>query len=729
MVQLKYNDFLPQFFDRIQKSADAYLENFDEHRAFTYLIAELFETTSENSFVYTDGSQDMGIDFYVNSAPAYSICQTKCPDLSTLTSKDKPVTFGDDALEELIAGVEMLLDKKGDYKVKKSIKRLRSDFQKDLTSDQENTSLTAYLAIFGKLSDTASQTFQSKRDHYRSEGVDLKLITWEDVYKQMHSFDEPEDLDFNIIINYRMNDILRRDDYLYVLANAFDFYKAFRDHEWRLFEWNVRLQLHNSKINPRIVNSLKHEKSQKRFHHFNNGLLITCKQYTINEGKRLITVKGPQIINGCQTVRAISESYENLSPDKQEKFRENTRVQVKILKTTDVIFIGELVVSTNDQNPMNPRNLKSNSQEQRHLQAAFRSIEPSWFYQRKDGEFKSLLAHAAKVKWFRKSEYAVSRKKSRQIDNEDLAKSWFAFIGRSDRALRGGIEYFDDGEEKGAYGLVFKSTPSHGFWQKFASANYTFSEDDFEPGSPSAYQYLLSQVVFAYIDGRRKSFHQNRREAIIRGVEADVIEWDDQNKMPLSPVAVVDDFLAKDTEYFLNTMINNMREILVELFSFILCVKYGDLDAETSSKILSGKKEKEFLASGFDMGVFQTDGGSEIFPDIYDFLKYCMQQFSFEYEAQLRAAPRLKSYLVNAGWKLTHLPLSRVIVPISCSLARKRLTIFSTNSCGDWVRGNVEYRMVCIFPPRKITPPIRRGVPCRQSEAQAFCFQQSGCGI
>ena len=86
-MQLKYTDFLPQFFDRIQKSADAYLEDFDEHRAFTYLIAELFETTSENSFVYTDGGQEMGIDFYVNSAPAYSICQTKCPQLSMATDQ------------------------------------------------------------------------------------------------------------------------------------------------------------------------------------------------------------------------------------------------------------------------------------------------------------------------------------------------------------------------------------------------------------------------------------------------------------------------------------------------------------------------------------------------------------------------------------------------------------------------------------------------------------------
>jgi hypothetical protein len=55
-----------------------------------------------------------------------------------------------------------------------------------------------------------------------------------------------------------------------------------------------------------------------------------------------------------------------------------------------------------------------------------------------------------------------------------------------------------------------------------------------------------------------------------------------------------------------------------------------------------------FFESACDgsMLLAKQDGKSLLGP-IYDFLKDCAQQYSFKYEAEIKAAPRLKSYLAQ----------------------------------------------------------------------------------
>ena len=459
--KIKFPDALPEILDKLQTVSDVYLEEYNEHAAFDYMIAELFETTHEDVFIFTDGQKDGGIDFYIKDSPMYTIYQCKCPEIDVM-NRSIPQTFDQDSFGDLMAGIDMLLDKSGDYDVKNEIKRLRSDFQRDYQADQESTKLTAVFSILGELTDPARKAFEAKKNTLIKKGVILKLVDWRIIYQTLHALGSPADVDFEIQVNYDdpSKDLLSQNDYCYVLTYRYDFYEAFRQHEWNLFEWNVRFQIHNSPINRRIVSTLTKLKGRKNFHHYNNGLLITCKNYRRDDVRHRLKLIGPQIVNGCQTVRSICEAYENMTPEDQKHFRETVRLQVKIIKTTDPEFINELVISTNDQNPMNPRNLKSNSAEQRDIQLSFRTAK--WFYERKDGEFKSLLSASSQVRWFRRSDYAVG-KRYKVMDNQGLAKAWLAFIGRSERALRGGVNYFED-EPEGIYSLVFKSTPSPAFW-------------------------------------------------------------------------------------------------------------------------------------------------------------------------------------------------------------------------------------------------------------------------
>jgi hypothetical protein len=646
-----FTDFILELTDRLQRVTDAYLDDFDEHQAFVYLVAELFETTDESRFAYTDGARDGGIDFFVQDVQSYSICQCKCPDLETLESSTTAPSFDRSVVHEIVGAVGLLKDDKGAYDVKKEIARLRTDFQRDFITDPDSTLLTATVAILGELTEGAQRVFEAKKQTLRDEGIVLKLITWKDIYRALHQMERPSDIDFSIYLSFDDlgKELLRQNRYCYMLAHAEDFYQAWREHGWNLFDWNVRLQLHRSPVNRRIIASLSRAKDRKVFHHLNNGILITCRNYTIDETRRRIRVDGPQIINGCQTVCAIRDAYEDLSPYEQQHFREHTRVQVKIIKNTDPELIGRLVITTNDQNAMSPRNLKSNTAEQKDLQRQFRERPESWFYQRKDGEWQSLADSSTRVRWFRKSDYAVrgrsGRHRYRRIDNGDLTRYWYAWIGYSEEALRGGVRYF---EQEDVYDRVFRSRPNEAFWREFgAKPHFSPTDDHFDPGIPSPHQYLLAVTAANYISAKRVGWRSNKEEALRRALEQGELEGDLDSGRITSTQREIDEYLERDTDYWLNIILNNMREVLIELMSFALAHRYGDLGAARSRTLLEMSDVKAFHSTAFAPEFLpkEAQDGESILGPSYAFLQHCVKQYYFENRAEIRSAPRLKSYL------------------------------------------------------------------------------------
>lgn len=74
--------------------------------AFSYLIADMFETLDEDQFVYTDGPNDLGIDFYIHSNGSFNIYQCKSIDHG---SNPEGKTFGSDPVNQLEEAIEYLL--------------------------------------------------------------------------------------------------------------------------------------------------------------------------------------------------------------------------------------------------------------------------------------------------------------------------------------------------------------------------------------------------------------------------------------------------------------------------------------------------------------------------------------------------------------------------------------------------------------------------------------------
>ncbi len=641
-----FSQFSVEFADSLQRCAQTYLEEFDEHEAFNYLIAELFATTNPSRFTYTDGPNDGGIDFYVKDGPAYTICQCKCSEIESLSGGTAAPTFDDTAVDELTSAVRMLLSQEGKYKVSNKIRMLRTDYQRDRLEGDEVRNLTAILAISGELTTSARTKFTSEQASLKRAGVNLRLLGWSEIYHAMH-FQELDigAISFQLTCEDLDKEVLRFQDYCYLLAHAHDFYDAFRKHEWNLFDSNVRLQITNSAINGKIVATLQREKTRKKFHHYNNGILITCQNYRFAEKENCIRLSGAQVVNGCQTVRAICEAYEDLDPAEQENFRRTARVQVKIIKNTDPEFISQLTITTNDQNPMSPRNLKSNTAEQKGIQNAFRQVRPApWFFERKDGEFKSYLSASTSVRWFKKSDYATATSRFRKIENKELAKVWYSFIGFSDQCVRGGIDFFED---EGIYSQVFKRSPNEKLWVEFAiNPHFTPSEDWYEIGTPPVHTYLLAYVVAKYIDSQVLSFQRNKTDAISRGMREGTLRADPQGRL-ISSEDDLSKFLAEDGEYRLNIMLSNMTDILVELFALVLASRYSNINALLANKILNSTELDSYVKSGCAPeaapGPEQT-GGSVIGPT-FQFLRYCTTQYFYANQAEIRAASRMKAYL------------------------------------------------------------------------------------
>jgi hypothetical protein len=163
------------------------------------------------------------------------------------------------------------------------------------------------------------------------------------------------------------------------------------------------------------------------------------------------------------------------------------------------------------------------------------------------------------------------------------------------------------------------------------------------------YQYLLAWILGQYVDSRRISFRVNREEAIRRGIDKAELKGDSANNRVLSSKEEVDRFLANDPGYKLNIMLNNMREVLIELYSFLLFRAYGSLEAQTARNLLTLTDITKFFETGCNpqQAPEGRQEGNGVFGPAFEFLRYCAKQYYFENRAEIEASPRLKSYLAH----------------------------------------------------------------------------------
>lgn len=517
-------------------------------------------------------------------------------------------------------------------------------------ADPEGTSLSATLAVMGELTDQALQLLTAQRDALFEEGVSVSLITWSDIRERLDAMGSGtyEDVTVELHVNSMDADVLHQPDWVFALASAGDLVDAMERYGPRLFDLNVRQEIPNSVVNKEIMKTLRHSRGRRVFHHLNNGLLITCNSYA-KKGER-IRVAGAQVVNGCQTVSAIYQAYKTLPPREQALLRSETRVQVKVIQNIKPDLLEQIVISTNNQNPMKARNLRSNSPEQKAIQRQFQDI--GWFYVRKDGEFEALCAAGKRAPWFRRADYKASsagsgKSKDRVLDNLQVAKAWYSFAGNSHAVLSGGLDYFGTDQ---LYARVFREHPDEATLTAFIDPEFDgLAKASLSEGSPQATQYLLAAAVSSYMRATSRSSYANRRESIVRGIEQGKLKGDVASGTVTSSSAEQAKWLAQDATYQYNNYLINMEDVQVELFAYCLARRYGPLKAMTCRSILAIPDVSSWVASGFSIPIQQF---AEAYPAgllrrTSEFVRWTAKNYCVQNNFQIEAAPRPKMFFAK----------------------------------------------------------------------------------
>lgn len=187
--------------------------------------------------------------------------------------------------------------------------------------------------------------------------------------------------------------------------------------EKAVFDLNLRrfYGAEKGRVNPRIAATSSNKNESHLFWFFNNGITIVCDRCQVVDDPDSAHMKltNLQIVNGCQTSMTLASSAE------KGALQDNVEVLVKIFETTDDNFVGKIVLTTNNQNSINSRDLKANDQIQEDYQLAFSRLY-GLRYERKPREFKGLSREENKT----------------VVSNEKVAQAYFAIVKKKPTIAR-----------------------------------------------------------------------------------------------------------------------------------------------------------------------------------------------------------------------------------------------------------------------------------------------------
>jgi hypothetical protein len=157
-------------------------------------------------------------------------------------------------------------------------------------------------------------------------------------------------------------------------------FRKYLDHNdvARLVAKNIRYDL-GSKVGRDIRKT--YERDHSNFWYLHNGLTVICDHFT--ESGQVATLTNPSVVNGAQTLYAVSGSAQ-----KNSSAMATTRVIVRgdgQGDSEDDKWVQSVIQGVNTQNRVRTYDLRSNEPEQIELQNKFRDLKI--FYERRRGEW------------------------------------------------------------------------------------------------------------------------------------------------------------------------------------------------------------------------------------------------------------------------------------------------------------------------------------------------------
>lgn len=610
MASVEKAQFFQTYLDNLAAEIRECSEKYDMPSSYSAERVIARRLGYENEDVkFVDGSGDHGIDFWFASEGGLYIYQVKTHELTEDGKINYRVPFGSDGVFDLMRVKNYLLNEQ-DNGNETRLENLRDTFHRLIrnhqTQEVENP-LHIYLSLIilgEELTDTALQDLanleaQSEQPHkYKETNLQfhIGLHTLKDILASewRENNDEWKDRDGYKRETIRLTPLRQSDRHDYLndhksaifYCKAVDLVNAYEDFGYQIFAPNVRANIKNSNVNSAITESASYVRSMKEFRFLNNGLTIICRNYRLPSGQRpAFEVTEPGIVNGLQTVVALHRAYRNLQEKGRQEFEENCYVLVRLLRTDAVNQISDVVLATNNQNPMQPRNLVSNSSEQTHYFLFFAN-NMGWFYESKQGAWDAFRKD--EKSWRPRVNRSAASFRGKQgykkLDNHDLAQDWLAFLGFAEKAANDRKHLFD----KGYYELIFLSRLRNHAYGRYQSVDDALKDCDSD--TPFPHTMLAAHLAHGFVDRVVPSTQVNRKEALQRrGIN-------DRNQIS---TADEEKILGEDEEYILNQALGTMSLVFVEFIGLTLFRIFGS-DAHRIGEFLLRNHSWGAIANNLD---------------------------------------------------------------------------------------------------------------------------------
>ena len=533
------DNLLQSLIEELTQTGDQ--ENISIPRAFAKAAMKWLGEESDGFDQIIDGSGDRGIDAYRMSAESVVLYQFKGRDSLDRDELLRPGSS--DYISDVSRVISLLTSTSAIENANVSLKRFMSRLQAYLRTQSEAEALEhgdqsptdtvpliqlKLVTLSDGLTKQATEELakiKSQNDVIKISGVDVILeienITLNDLLAQRWRLTNTQWKDVTgkkqeSIKLHVLGQKIRDKSSTIFYTRAIDLIHAFDSFGYQIFEPNVRCQITSSRVNREIAKQVETEKGIEQFKDLNNGVTLVYSQYT--EREKYVNLVKPGIVNGLQTVTTLSNKYKSLAGPLQAYFDANCQILVRLYSKQNV-NVPVLVKATNNQNPMEPRNLRSNDAEQVLMEQRFAEI--GWFYERKDFAWEAFISDEAAwptLKNASKRSFQVQTGQSgrpaiRRVDNQNLAQAWLAFTGYSGEAVHRKKELFTNDR---FYNHAFKSRPlNHG-----ADFEYSFAEsakaNDVSGDAPLAEGLLIAWLCNQMSNGLAPSAKKNREMSIDR---------------------------------------------------------------------------------------------------------------------------------------------------------------------------------------------------------------------
>lgn len=448
-----------------------------------------------------------------------------------------------------------------------------------------------------------------------------------------------------IVLNV-VGDVIKDSKTAVFYAKAYDFVEAFDSLGYQIFEPNVRSEIKSSKVNRAIRDTVSTRPGRKDFRHLNNGITVVCDGYSPRGPKQkpiAFEIRKPGVVNGLQTVKSMHDAYRKLKHEDQRDFQDNCLVLCRLHQPDSVRRIEDLIKATNNQNPMKPRNLKSNDPEQRAFEALFAGV--GWFYERKEGAWSAFSSDARSWKSLggKKPDFFKTKSNGyRKVDNGDIAQNWLAFIGYSTEAINEKKSIF---AEDHLYSLIFlRRTTKHGFDYDFKLTKESLVFAEAREKSPDPVIMLMANLLREVADRLAPSRKENRDRAI-KALGLAERSRDEQDRE-----------LDTDHGYQKGKMLRGMLTLFVEFVGFALYRALGDriherapnLKKTPSMKAIFDNLDFDPLVNRYLARKFEKD---DLIPVLYAAFEHCVGSL-YDNNSWLRGyndAPVKNKYIYSTG--------------------------------------------------------------------------------